>query len=113
MIINFPLTEDEIYDIMSESPKFKSIVLAKLFQQQSSLSSLTETNKGEVLNSISLVANLRNYIIGNFRNTTKISAIKYVRQWCVDNRQYLSVETYNDLYSLVGAKKFVEGIIQY
>jgi hypothetical protein len=31
----------------------------------------------------------------------------------VDNRQYLSVETYNDLYSLVGAKKFVEGIIQY
>jgi hypothetical protein len=52
------------------------------------------------------LSNLREYIRTNFDRQSRISAIKYVRQWAVDNARC-------DLKGLREAKELVDNVIPY
>lgn len=95
MKITLSFTETEINNIILESATFRELIIKELF-------------KTDLVHENSLINGLKLYIQNTFNSSTKISAIKYVRQFVEDNKTSLSYEKYNDLYSLAGAKKFVE-----
>lgn len=107
-MITISFNQTELQGVMNESPSFRSLVARTLENTQASLLVKTELPlEGR------LVEQLRTYVRTHFSNTNKIAGIKYVRQWAVDNKYRLSDETYQKLYSLIGAKEFVENLLRW
>ncbi len=114
MTINFQLTEDQIQKITMESPTFRQIVVNRLFTKQIALDKISgdyvdeKTNPNNLFDEKSALDYLDGYIRTTFTISNKIAAIKYVRQWADDRKAVLSSDTYNKLWSLSGAKEYVD-----
>lgn len=113
-MINFSLQTEQVEQLMTESPLFRVIVAKQLSNLQHSPSQARQTYYNESV----LLDGLRNYVSGVFNTANKIAAnkiaaIKYVRQWVVDNSAVLSPNTKETLNSLSGAKNFVESLLHY
>lgn len=81
------MTQQDVEVVLAESPRFRSVI-ASLVEHPSE----------------SDVEKLKNTIRTIFSNSSKIPAIKYVRQWAVDNN-------YENLKSLTQSKQFVESLL--
>jgi hypothetical protein len=107
MNITFNLTENQVQEVMNQSISFRTYIVAALAKAQAEISS-TQNNwpyEGTLLES------LRAQVKSNVRYDNKIQWIKNVRQWAMDNKLVITPNLYNQLYSLKGAKDFVEGIM--
>lgn len=107
MNINISLTEDEMEMVMSQSATFRYIVTRTLGNAQVDLGKMVKPTEAQLMDQ------LRTYVRNNFGSNSKIAGIKYVRQWAADNRNNLSFATYESLYGLANAKRFVEDLIQW
>lgn len=101
------LTEDEMELVLAQSSTFRYIVTRNLANAQAELSTKVDPTETQLMD------NLRCHVRTSFGPSTKIAGIKYVRQWAADNQRLLSPATYESLYGLANAKRFVEDIIQY
>lgn len=103
MNVNFTIPFEDAVDMMNESPLFRRSVLYHLSERQS---------ERDVINDKFLVDTLKNYVDTGFVESTKIPAIKFVRQWASTNKDRILTSTYETLYSLRGAKEFVEEVFR-
>ena len=90
-----PIVQSDLEIILAESHRFRSVIAGLLVTQ----GNLVQAARDQL-------AMLRDYLQKNFNSQTRIPAIKYVRQWAVDN-------AHPDLQSLAGAKHFVDEVIPY
>jgi hypothetical protein len=90
-----PFIQSDLEVILSESPRFRSVVAGILVTQ----GNLVQAAKTQM-------DMLRDYVLAHFNKESRIPAIKYVRQWAMDNGK-------SDLQSLAGAKDFVCNLIPY
>ena len=90
-----PFIQSDLEVILSESPRFRSVVAGILVSQ----GNLVQAAKTQL-------DTLRDYIAAHFDKESRIPAIKFVRQWATDN-------AHPDLQSLAGAKEFVCNLIPY
>jgi hypothetical protein len=106
-MINISFTEQELAYVLSESVTVRLAVARHLQTQQNELSKLKQYSPNET----SLLANFKDLVRSSVRPNNKIQWIKNTRQWASDNKAVISADLYNRLYSLVGAKDFVEAIM--
>jgi hypothetical protein len=104
-MITIQFNEDEAETVLSQSATFRYMMFRALKAAQAENAKLVKPTE------IQLLQKLNNYVRSNFSSPTKIAGIKYVRQFVSDNMTYLTLETYNRLYSLSGAKQYVENLI--
>lgn len=105
-MITIQFNNDEFEAVISQSEMFRYIVARTLGKAQEDLSWKVVPTEAQLLDQ------LRTYVRANFSNTSKIAGIKYVRQWAADNQPKLSWSTYESLYGLANAKRFVEELIR-
>ena len=104
-MITIQLTDSEVDAVLIQSPAFRAMFVQRYTEAQKSLAKSIQPTEEQLVN------RLTQYVRNNFGFNSKIAGIKYVRQFVSDNKDNFSYHTYNRLYSLSGAKTFVENLI--
>jgi hypothetical protein len=107
MKIVLEFTESEVAQIMVESTMFKTVVFRTLVNQHQILSKIPPQDTDEVV----LIRKLSNRIKNALSFDGRAECIRNVRNWAVDNRDSISPKKYEELYSLQGARDFVNRLI--
>jgi hypothetical protein len=101
MNITLTLTVDDVTRILEQSYTFRDSVAQTLASAQTELARKTNPTEEQ------LMENLIYFVKFNVRPDNKISMIKFVRQYAQDHEK-LMPNKFDELYSLYGAKTFVE-----
>lgn len=103
--ITLSFTEEEVIGLCGQSSDFTHCIVKRLL-------ALQNQNSARQKSEPEMISGLKTYIKEHFnKQSSFILAIKHVRTWTKENEGWLSNETFTELYSLSGAKKFVESIL--
>lgn len=104
-MITIQFNEDEAEAVLSQSATYRYLLIRTLAKAQAENAKLVSPTEEQLLQKLNA------YVRSNFSSSTKIAGIKYVRQFVAYSAAYLSSETHSRLYSLSGAKQYVENLI--